>query len=223
MKPSILAIHVVAVFIDLEKKLLHLEIDSIGAAEVKVLSGSKVFGSINLSEAGLSQKVTIPLKLKKRGSFGVPFKVSAHAAPRTDDTILLEETEVTCDTSHKDRTLCRIVKQILMVIPTFIIIIGLKKGDRKWILLAIFDQDHLNDGDGSSIMTERSRSCLNYTREGVLGTRECSICLTRPRDTLFLPCRHMSVCEPCAGIYSNQAQQCPICRQVYQSIVTLVT
>ena len=43
--------------------------------------------------------------------------------------------------------------------------------------------------------------------------RECVICLSQRRDTLFLPCRHMCICLPCAESLCLQSDKCPICRQ----------
>lgn len=50
---------------------------------------------------------------------------------------------------------------------------------------------------------------------------ECVICLTEPRDTLFLPCRHMCICLGCAQTLGTGDGKCPLCRQTYQSILTL--
>jgi len=43
--------------------------------------------------------------------------------------------------------------------------------------------------------------------------RECVVCLSQRRDTLFLPCRHMCLCLPCAESLCQQSDKCPICRQ----------
>jgi len=42
----------------------------------------------------------------------------------------------------------------------------------------------------------------------------CVVCLTDPRTTAVLPCRHMCVCRECAGALSAGAggKRCPICR-----------
>lgn len=41
---------------------------------------------------------------------------------------------------------------------------------------------------------------------------ECCICLDRTANTLFLPCRHLVVCDVCASqIYSDS--KCPLCQQ----------
>lgn len=43
--------------------------------------------------------------------------------------------------------------------------------------------------------------------------KECVICLSEPRDTAVLPCRHMCMCSECARILRFQTNRCPICRQ----------
>lgn len=43
--------------------------------------------------------------------------------------------------------------------------------------------------------------------------KECVICLSEPRDTTVLPCRHMCMCSGCAKVLSFQTNRCPICRQ----------
>ncbi|RLN21700.1 putative E3 ubiquitin-protein ligase LUL2 isoform X1 [Panicum miliaceum] len=43
--------------------------------------------------------------------------------------------------------------------------------------------------------------------------KECVICLSEPRDTTVLPCRHMCLCRECAQLLRLQSNKCPICRQ----------
>ncbi|CAL4976256.1 unnamed protein product [Urochloa decumbens] len=43
--------------------------------------------------------------------------------------------------------------------------------------------------------------------------KECVICLSEPRDTTVLPCRHMCLCRECAQLLKLQSNKCPICRQ----------
>lgn len=43
--------------------------------------------------------------------------------------------------------------------------------------------------------------------------KECVICLSEPRNTTVMPCRHMCLCSDCAGILRyQQGSKCPICR-----------
>ncbi|KAJ6969349.1 E3 ubiquitin-protein ligase LOG2 [Populus alba x Populus x berolinensis] len=44
-------------------------------------------------------------------------------------------------------------------------------------------------------------------------SKECVICLSEPRDTTILPCRHMCMCSGCAKVLRLQTNRCPICRQ----------
>jgi len=51
------------------------------------------------------------------------------------------------------------------------------------------------------------------------GSRECIICMTEPRDTVVLPCRHICFCTHCANIMRTQCEKCPICRQKVNSLL----
>ncbi|KAL5541670.1 hypothetical protein UlMin_009380 [Ulmus minor] len=48
---------------------------------------------------------------------------------------------------------------------------------------------------------------------------ECVICMTEPKDTFVLPCRHMCMCSECAKELRLQSNKCPICRQPIEEIV----
>jgi hypothetical protein len=51
------------------------------------------------------------------------------------------------------------------------------------------------------------------------GNSDCVICLSEPRDTAVLPCRHMCFCSYCAGIVRLQCDRCPVCRQKVASLL----
>jgi len=51
------------------------------------------------------------------------------------------------------------------------------------------------------------------------GNAECVICMSEPRDTAVLPCRHLCFCNYCAGIVRVQCDRCPICRQKVSSLL----
>lgn len=53
-----------------------------------------------------------------------------------------------------------------------------------------------------------------------LGT-ECVICLSEPRDTTALPCRHMCMCGGCAKVLRFQTDRCPICRQLVDRLLEI--
>jgi hypothetical protein len=49
--------------------------------------------------------------------------------------------------------------------------------------------------------------------------RECVICMSAPRDTTVLPCRHMCMCQACAAALRTQTNKCPICREPMESLL----
>jgi len=51
--------------------------------------------------------------------------------------------------------------------------------------------------------------------------RECVICMTEPRDTTVLPCRHMCLCSGCADLLRHQSNKCPICRSTVKSMIEI--
>ncbi|XP_072957989.1 probable E3 ubiquitin-protein ligase LUL2 [Typha angustifolia] len=57
--------------------------------------------------------------------------------------------------------------------------------------------------------------------DGSESGRECVICLSEPRDTTVLPCRHMCMCRECAKALRFQSNRCPICRQPVQRFLEI--
>jgi len=51
------------------------------------------------------------------------------------------------------------------------------------------------------------------------GSRECVVCMSEPRDTSVLPCRHLCVCSGCAELMRVQTNKCPICRSPVSSLL----
>lgn len=51
--------------------------------------------------------------------------------------------------------------------------------------------------------------------------KECVICLSEPRDTTVLPCRHMCLCSGCAKVLRFQTDKCPICRQPVERLLEI--
>jgi len=49
---------------------------------------------------------------------------------------------------------------------------------------------------------------------------DCVICLSNPRDTVILPCRHVCICNTCANVKSSTwSFQCPVCRSRVHKMV----
>ncbi|XP_023539072.1 probable E3 ubiquitin-protein ligase LUL4 [Cucurbita pepo subsp. pepo] len=51
--------------------------------------------------------------------------------------------------------------------------------------------------------------------------KECVICMTEPKDTAVLPCRHMCMCSECAKELKLQSNKCPICRQPIEELIEI--
>mmetsp|Transcript_47171 Transcript_47171/g.75760 ORF Transcript_47171/g.75760 Transcript_47171/m.75760 type:complete len:360 (-) Transcript_47171:90-1169(-) len=49
---------------------------------------------------------------------------------------------------------------------------------------------------------------------------ECLVCLSEPRDTILLPCRHMCTCREC--LLKMVTAKCPICRTTIQRHVSFI-
>ncbi|CAH2074363.1 unnamed protein product [Thlaspi arvense] len=73
---------------------------------------------------------------------------------------------------------------------------------------------------------------LRYVLQDIYGTdgrvedttdpaKECVICLSEPRDTTVLPCRHMCMCSGCAKVLRFQTNRCPICRQPAERLLEI--
>lgn len=54
-------------------------------------------------------------------------------------------------------------------------------------------------------------------------SEECVICLSEPRDTTVLPCRHLCMCAECAHHLRTQVtgNVCPICRNPVESLLEI--
>jgi len=50
---------------------------------------------------------------------------------------------------------------------------------------------------------------------------ECVVCMSSPKDTMVLPCRHMCLCNPCAEVLRFETNKCPICRADYHSLLQI--
>ncbi|KAG5232504.1 E3 ubiquitin-protein ligase [Salix suchowensis] len=50
---------------------------------------------------------------------------------------------------------------------------------------------------------------------------ECVICMSEPKDTAVLPCRHMCLCSGCAKELMSRSDTCPICRQPIQELMEI--
>jgi len=64
-------------------------------------------------------------------------------------------------------------------------------------------------GDASS---SADPGVLASTGHGRRSIATCVVCLSSPRNTVALPCRHCCLCRSCADEMRRRSQRCPICR-----------
>jgi len=72
--------------------------------------------------------------------------------------------------------------------------------------------------EGSGASAEQSSGADG---ESGANSRECVICMTEPRDTTVLPCRHMCMCSDCAKMLRVQSEKCPICRTPIEQLLQI--
>ncbi|XP_074307298.1 putative E3 ubiquitin-protein ligase LUL4 [Silene latifolia] len=51
--------------------------------------------------------------------------------------------------------------------------------------------------------------------------KECVICMTEPKNTAVIPCRHLCMCSDCAKELRLQTNKCPICRQSITELIEI--
>ena len=50
---------------------------------------------------------------------------------------------------------------------------------------------------------------------------ECVVCLTDPKNTSLMPCRHLCVCQQCGKDLVERKMRCPVCREPVTELLTL--
>lgn len=77
------------------------------------------------------------------------------------------------------------------------------------------------DGAASSGGSGTAAGEADASDGGGDNSRECVICMTEPRDTTVLPCRHMCMCSECAKMLRVQSEKCPICRTPIEQLLQI--
>jgi hypothetical protein len=75
-------------------------------------------------------------------------------------------------------------------------------------------------GGGASAAAAAASPAGVAAEEGLPTGSDCVICLSEPRTTALLPCRHLCLCAPCAQQLRFQSNRCPICRAPTTSLLT---
>ncbi|KAJ6792939.1 putative E3 ubiquitin-protein ligase LOG2 [Iris pallida] len=150
------------------------------------------------SGTGIDFSMFEEAELTKDGEMEVyPLAIRAEASPSDDQGTLSEalNSQITQGVFEnvKGEYRVRVVKQILWVNGT------------RYELQEIY-------GIGTSVDSDF---------DGNDPGKECVICLSEPRDTTVLPCRHMCLCSACAQVLRYQTNRCPICRQSVERLLEI--
>lgn len=73
----------------------------------------------------------------------------------------------------------------------------------------------MRDVNGGSFVSINIKESRSQDRS------DCVICLSQTRNTLFIPCRHMCICVDCAEPLVNGDGKCPLCRQPFESMISI--
>lgn len=51
--------------------------------------------------------------------------------------------------------------------------------------------------------------------------KDCLICMSAPKNTILLPCRHICLCSECSMALRLQTNKCPVCRAKVESLLRI--
>jgi len=92
-------------------------------------------------------------------------------------------------------------------------------------LLEIYGTESLtSDSDGlSSENVGCGASGKEANGNDIDAVEDCVVCLSAPRDTASLPCRHLCLCNSCAQELRQHSQTCPVCRAPVHTFLRIRT
>lgn len=78
-----------------------------------------------------------------------------------------------------------------------------------------FVLSYLDEGSSSFLVGVDGKAGISGDTENTL----CVVCWENPRTVVFLPCKHLQLCEICAG----GCTECPYCRVFVESMLQVYT
>lgn len=69
-----------------------------------------------------------------------------------------------------------------------------------------------DEEDGTAVAVVADGTSPQAAEKNDEDSEECVICLTNPKDTAVIPCRHLCLCKECAEPLRKQSPKCPVCR-----------
>ena len=74
------------------------------------------------------------------------------------------------------------------------------------------------EGEGDAVSLNSQTTCSSLQLDP---GEECIVCLAEAKDTLILPCRHLTTCAQCASALKYQSKKCPVCRTEFQALLRI--
>lgn len=198
------------------KYQLIIVIDCVKSTKIKLLRGDKkrnLLGTVELVNPGMNIFVEFNLVMKKLPSSSLYYHVICEP---------LSEKITSSTPVHK--TIIEVKSENGILVPRatkqFVIY-----GTRTLEILEIYGQVGESTPPNSFITKDSvndSFVSISIGEDHVDEERpECVICLSSPRTTLFMPCRHLCVCAACGDSLLGENAKCPICRQAFSSLITV--
>ncbi|BFY98343.1 hypothetical protein BsWGS_01381 [Bradybaena similaris] len=69
------------------------------------------------------------------------------------------------------------------------------------------------DDDSSSLQLSIEHCSESKSTADEFPVASCKVCLVKPSQIMFLPCKHLCCCDTCASQLLQLGQNCPICRE----------
>ncbi|KAI6653862.1 E3 ubiquitin-protein ligase MGRN1-like [Oopsacas minuta] len=87
-----------------------------------------------------------------------------------------------------------------------------------FLLQEIYGLNKPRDGEGDTVSLNSQNTSSSIQLEP---GEECIVCLADAKDTLILPCRHLTTCAHCASSLKFQSKKCPICRREFTALLRI--
>ena len=87
-----------------------------------------------------------------------------------------------------------------------------------FLLQEIYGLNHPGQCEADAVsLSSQTSSASQHLDPG----EECIVCFAEAKDTLILPCRHLTTCAHCASSLKFQSKKCPICRREFTALLRI--
>eukprot|EP00758_Cryptobia_borreli_P002466 Tbor_TRINITY_DN3050_c0_g1::TRINITY_DN3050_c0_g1_i1::g.17350::m.17350 len=88
--------------------------------------------------------------------------------------------------------------------------------DNLAVVIGVVDNGNSNESNGTAQTTANGTTDLidDNDDDGL-----CVICISEPKNTCVLPCRHLCLCKGCAQELQKHTPKCPVCRMPFVTLL----